>query len=67
MVNDPGIVLADEPTGNLDGASAKAVEDLLFDLAALRGTTLLVVTHDPGLAERAARRFTLREGELLES
>jgi len=67
LVNDPGIVLADEPTGNLDRASAKAVEDLLFDLAALRGTTLLVVTHDPGMAERASRRFVLREGALFES
>ena len=67
LVNDPAIVLADEPTGNLDRASAKAVEDLLFDMAARRGTTLLVVTHDPGLAERASRRFVLREGALAES
>lgn len=67
LVNDPEIVLADEPTGNLDRASARAVENLLFDLVTLRGTTLLVVTHDPGLAERAARRFTLREGALFES
>lgn len=67
LVNDPEIVLADEPTGNLDRGSAKAVEDLLFDLVARRGTTLLVVTHDQGLAERAIRRFTLREGALLES
>jgi len=67
LVNDPGIVLADEPTGNLDRASAQAVEDLLFNLAALRGTTLLVVTHDPGMAERASRRFVLREGALFES
>jgi len=67
LVNNPEIVLADEPTGNLDRASAKAVEDLLFDLVSLHGTTLLVVTHDPGLAERASRRFMLREGELFES
>lgn len=67
LVNDPEIVLADEPTGNLDRASAKSVEDLLFDLAIQRGTTLLVVTHDPVLAERAPRRFRLCEGMLLES
>ncbi|PKL26685.1 MAG: lipoprotein-releasing system ATP-binding protein LolD [Spirochaetae bacterium HGW-Spirochaetae-3] len=67
LVNDPEIVLADEPTGNLDRASAGAVEDLLFDLAASHGTTLLVVTHDPGMAGRASRRFVLRDGELVES
>jgi len=67
LINDPAIVLADEPTGNLDRASAKAVEDLLFELAERRGTTLLVVTHDPGMAERASRRFVLRDGALAES
>ena len=67
LVNDPEIVLADEPTGNLDRASARSVEDLLFDIAASRWTTLLVVTHDPGLAARASKRFLLREGTLVES
>ena len=67
LVNDPEIVLADEPTGNLDRASARSVEDLLFDIAASRGTTLLVVTHDPGLAARASMRFMLRDGTLVES
>ncbi len=67
LINDPEIVLADEPTGNLDRASAGAVEDLLFDMATSRGTTLLVVTHDPGMAERAERRFVLSDGELVES
>jgi len=67
LVNDPEIVLADEPTGNLDRVSARAVEDLIFDMAARRGTTLLVVTHDPDLALRAARRFVLRDKALVES
>ncbi len=66
LVNDPEIVLADEPTGNLDRASALAVEELLFDMAARHGTTLLVVTHDPELAARASRRFILSSGALEE-
>ncbi len=64
LINDPVIILADEPTGNLDRASALLVEDLLFGIAADRGTTLLIVTHDPGLASRAHRRFTLLDGML---
>ncbi|PKL09622.1 MAG: lipoprotein-releasing system ATP-binding protein LolD [Spirochaetae bacterium HGW-Spirochaetae-7] len=67
LVNDPELVLADEPTGNLDRASARSVEDLLFDIVASRGTTLVVVTHDTDLAARASRRFLLREGTLVES
>ncbi|GAB1454960.1 MAG: ABC transporter ATP-binding protein [Spirochaetia bacterium] len=66
LINDPDIVLADEPTGNLDRASALSVEDLLFDMAARRDTTLLVVTHDPELAARASRRFLLHDGALEE-
>jgi len=62
LINDPLVILADEPTGNLDRTSALVVEDLLFGIAAKRGTTLLVVTHDPGLASRAAYRFVLRDG-----
>jgi lipoprotein-releasing system ATP-binding protein len=62
LINDPLVILADEPTGNLDRASALVVEDLLFGIAEKRGTTLLVVTHDPGLASRAEFRFSLRDG-----
>ena len=67
LINKPAIVLADEPTGNLDRASAGIVEELLFQMAARTGTTLLVVTHDQGMAERAGRRFVLSDGVLLES
>lgn len=67
LVNEPGVILADEPTGNLDRQSAQAVEDLLFDLAASRGATLVVVTHDPGMAARADRRYLLSDGTLVES
>ncbi len=66
LVNDPRIVLADEPTGNLDEAGARSVEDLLFSMAERTGATLLVVTHDARLAERASRRFHLSEGLLAE-
>jgi len=67
LINGPAIVLADEPTGNLDRASAALVEDLLFQMAARTNTTLLVVTHDQGMAARASRRFTLSDGVLVES
>lgn len=67
LINEPAIVLADEPTGNLDRASAATVEELLFRMAARTNTTLLVVTHDQGMAARAGRRFLLSDGVLLES
>lgn len=66
LVNDPRILLADEPTGNLDEAGARSVEDLLFSMAETAGSTLLIVTHDGRLAERAGRRFHLSEGTLAE-
>jgi lipoprotein-releasing system ATP-binding protein len=67
MINEPAILLADEPTGNLDEQSARIIESILFDLAANQNTTLLVVTHDPGMAARASRRFTMHEGEIFEA
>ncbi len=66
LINDPAIVLADEPTGSLDEANAKAVEDLLFSIVAERGATLLIVTHDARLADRAHRRYHLSDGILSE-
>jgi lipoprotein-releasing system ATP-binding protein len=64
LMNRPAVVLADEPTGNLDEANARAVEDLLLDLASRYGTTLLVVTHDPRFASRMDVRYLLSEGEI---
>jgi lipoprotein-releasing system ATP-binding protein len=64
LINDPALLLADEPTGNLDAANAHAVHDLLFSLARDKGTTLVLVTHDQGLAAGAAKRYELREGRL---
>ncbi|HUX40923.1 MAG TPA: ABC transporter ATP-binding protein [Rectinemataceae bacterium] len=64
LVNQPELVLADEPTGNLDAANAAAVGDLLFSLPERFGTTLLVATHDESIASRADRRFRLVGGRL---
>ena len=58
----PALLLADEPTGNLDVATGRAVMDLLFDLQASRGTTLLLITHDPALAARCGRQLHMRDG-----
>jgi putative ABC transport system ATP-binding protein len=62
---EPRVILADEPTGNLDTQTGEAVVDMLADLAARRGTTVIVATHDHALAERAPRRLAMRDGRLL--
>ena len=58
----PALLFADEPTGNLDGANARLVADMLFELVEQTGAALLLVTHDPALAARAQRVVTLRDG-----
>ncbi|MCW3473406.1 ABC transporter ATP-binding protein [Limobrevibacterium gyesilva] len=60
----PRLLLADEPTGNLDGATGAAVMDLLFDLRARFGTTLLLITHDPDLAARCGRIVHIADGRV---
>jgi putative ABC transport system ATP-binding protein len=62
---EPHVVLADEPTGNLDTETGSEVIGLLTGLAARRQTTVIVATHDAALAERAPRRLTMRDGRLL--
>jgi putative ABC transport system ATP-binding protein len=65
LVNDPGLILADEPTGNLDAVSAMRVLDLLEGVHRERGCTLLVVTHNEAVAQRAEQRYRLDGGRLL--
>ncbi|MCX7560351.1 ABC transporter ATP-binding protein [Sulfitobacter sp. F26204] len=60
----PAILLADEPTGNLDSVNGAAIMDLLFDLRDAYGATLVLVTHDPGLAERCDRAIALADGQI---
>ncbi|MGE0723166.1 MAG: ABC transporter ATP-binding protein [Alphaproteobacteria bacterium] len=66
FVTRPRLLLADEPTGNLDGATGQQVIDLLFDLRARHGTTLVLVTHDPALAGRADRVIRLADGRIVD-
>ena len=62
----PRLLLADEPTGNLDAATGEAIIDLMFDMNAEQGTTLILVTHDEAIAERCGRVLKLRAGHLAE-
>jgi len=64
FVTRPKLLLADEPTGNLDAATGAGVIDLMFELNAEGGTTLLLVTHDETLADRADRVVSLRDGRV---
>ena len=64
FVTEPTILLADEPTGNLDGETGDAVMEVLFDLHARRATTLILVTHQTGLADRCRRRLRLADGRI---
>ncbi|WP_165321366.1 ABC transporter ATP-binding protein [Rhizorhabdus phycosphaerae] len=61
----PGLLFADEPTGNLDAATGEAIMDLLFARQRETGTTLLVITHDPALAARCARVIEMRDGAIV--
>lgn len=65
LVNDPRIIFADEPTGNLDSATGAVVEDILFTLNREHGITLIVVTHDEELAARCDRRILIRDGKIV--
>ena len=60
----PSLLIADEPTGNLDEATGSAIMDLIFDLPARRGATLALVTHDPALASRCDRLIRMRSGSV---
>ncbi|EKF41808.1 ABC transporter [Nitratireductor indicus C115] len=60
----PAILIADEPTGNLDQATGRQIADMLFAKAGERGTSLVLVTHDPALADRCARQVAMRSGRI---
>jgi putative ABC transport system ATP-binding protein len=64
LVTEPAVLLADEPTGSLDSATAAAVTQLLVDAAGERGTAIVLVTHDPAIAAYASRLVTLHSGHL---
>lgn len=64
---EPSLLLADEPTGNLDGETGRQVIELMFDLAGRRGTTLMLITHDPALAGRCRRLVRLLDGRIVAS
>ena len=66
FAGEPKLLMADEPTGNLDSANGQHVIELLFDVHARRGTTLVLVTHDASLAARADVQLTLRDGRVVE-
>ncbi len=65
LVNDPAILFADEPTGNLDSRNGSAIMDLLLGLAREKGKTLVVVTHDAALANRGDRQLEMRDGKIV--
>ena len=60
----PRLVLADEPTGNLDAATGQQIIELMFDLNARQGTTLILVTHDEAIAARCGRILRIQGGQL---
>ncbi|MCX8036434.1 MAG: ABC transporter ATP-binding protein [Candidatus Sumerlaeia bacterium] len=66
LINNPSLILADEPTGNLDEETGEAIIQLLWNETVGRGRTLIIVTHEPSIAARADRRFLLTEGKLHE-
>ncbi len=65
LANDPPILLADEPTGNLDSTTGRQIIDLLLAINRDRGTTLILVTHDPDLARVADMTVALRDGRVV--
>lgn len=67
LINSPSIVLADEPSGNLDSDNAAALHQLFFDLRLQLGQTFIIVTHNRDLAQMADRMVTMKDGSILTS
>lgn len=66
LSNNPRIIFADEPTGNLDSKTGETIEDLLFSLNEQHGITLIIVTHDVDLADRCDRQIAMKDGRIVE-
>ncbi len=66
LINDPQLILADEPTGNLDPANAKVIGDMLFSMTDKYNKTLILVTHDMELSSKGSVRFSIKNGSLIE-
>lgn len=66
LAPEPAILFGDEPTGNLDGKTGRAIIDLIFDLSEQRGSTLVLVTHDPALADRCDRVISMSDGDIVD-
>ncbi len=66
LVNDPAILMADEPTGNLDSKSGKEIMELILRMNSERGTTIIIITHDPTVAAKTHRVIRLMDGQLVE-
>ncbi|MGX7031389.1 ABC transporter ATP-binding protein [Vagococcus zengguangii] len=66
IVNEPDIIFADEPTGNLDSKTGEKIEELLFNLNREKGITLIVMTHDPELANKCDRQIHIKDGYIVE-
>jgi putative ABC transport system ATP-binding protein len=67
LANEPNVILADEPTGNLDSETGDGIIELLTSLSEERGQTVVLITHDPTIAARARRVLRMRDGRLVET
>lgn len=65
LINDPKVIFADEPTGNLDSATGAKIENLLFDLQKKHGITVVIVTHDEDLSRRCDKRIEIKDGAII--
>jgi lipoprotein-releasing system ATP-binding protein len=66
LINDPAILFADEPSGNLDSRTKEEIHRLFFDLRDRLGQTVVIVTHDPSLAELCDRTLVMRDGQFID-
>jgi len=66
LVNNPHVIFADEPTGNLDSTTGEKIEQLLFDLNREKGITLIIITHDDELASRCDRQIRIKDGLIIQ-